>query len=99
MTQAVIKVRGGAAHVRLDGHAGDPLVCAAISAMCCAVINALGQLAQDVVYESGGVRFSADLADERARGALDVLIFGLNGLQEKFPGRVGVTWADDAVIR
>ena len=91
MTQAKISVRDNWARVEVIGHAGDARVCAGVSALCCAVLCVLGDLAGDVVYESGEVRFSAHLSTERDRGALDVLIFGLKRLEKDFCGCVGVT--------
>lgn len=91
MTNAMIRVQGDQARVEITGHAGDALVCAGISAISCAVLNALGGRARNVVCESGEVCFDALVDTDQARGALDVLIFGLIALSEKFPDRAGVT--------
>ena len=92
MTRATIAMETThSGRVEITGHAGDPLVCAGISTLVCAALNALGDAARNVVYESGDVRFDVELTDGVQMGALETLIGGLEIMEDKFPGRVGVT--------
>ena len=92
MTQVTVTMQTThSGHIEITGHAGDPLVCAGISTLVCAALNAMGDAAQNVVYESGDVRFDAEITDGVQMGALETLIGGLEIMGDKFPGRVGVT--------
>ena len=92
MTRATICMRTPVeGRVEIKGHAGNALICAAISTLAGAALNVLGEAAENVVYESGDVRFDVRLTDGIQMGALDVLIEGLSMLEERFSDRVGVT--------
>lgn len=92
MTKAVIDMRTThEGRVEIRGHAGDALVCAGISTLTGAVLNAMGDAARNVVYESGDVSFDVRMEDGMQMGALETLINGLMMLEEKFPRGVGVT--------
>ena len=92
MTRAVIEMRTThQGRVTIRGHAGDPLVCAGISTLLGAALNVLGDALEDVTYESGDVAFDVNVTDGVQMGALNTLVEGLEMIEEKFPGRVGVT--------
>ena len=80
-------------HVSIKGHAGNSLVCAAISTLTGATLNTLGDAAQNVVYESGHVEFDVQFTDGLQMGAFNVLTEAFEMLSESFPEGVGVTIA------
>ena len=92
MTQVTVRMQD-ALHGRVEirGHAGDERICAAISTLTGAALNALGDAAENVVYESGDVEFDVRMTDGRQMGALETLLTGLEMLSENFSERVGVT--------
>lgn len=99
MTQVHIRMDTAAdGHILIDGHAGDDLVCAAISTLAGAVLNALGDSAQQVAYESGHVEFDVHMTDGLQMGALNVLVEAFEMLSESFPHRVGVTLEKPPVL-
>lgn len=92
MTQVTVRMRDALnGRMEIRGHAGDDKICAAISTLTGAALNAMGEAAQNVVYESGDVEFDLHITDGMQIGALDVLVTGLGMLSENFPERVGVT--------
>ena len=92
MTQVTVRMRDElCGRVEIRGHAGDERICAAISTLTWAALNAMGDGAQHVVYESGDVEFDVRLTDGRQMGALETLLTGLQMLSENFPEGVGVT--------
>lgn len=92
MTQVRVEMRDALnGRVSIRGHAGDERICAAISTLTGAALNALGDAAGNVVYESGKVEFDVHMTDGRQMGALETLLTGLEMLSENFSERVGVT--------
>ena len=92
MTKATIRmdtVTEG--HVLIEGHAKDERICAAISTVAGATLNALGNAAELAAYESGRGEFRVRFTDGLQMGAFDVLVEALEMLSEKFPEEVGVT--------
>lgn len=92
MTQVTVRMQD-ALHGRVEirGHAGDERICAAISTLTGAALNAMRDAAQNVVYESGNVEFDVVMTDGMQMGALETLLTGLGMLSENFPDWVGVT--------
>ena len=92
MTQVRVAMRDALnGRVSIRGHAGDERICAAISTLTGAVLNALRDAAQNVVYESGNVEFDVKFSDGLQMGAFEVLMEAFSMLSESFPERVGVT--------
>ena len=92
MTQVRVAMRDALnGRVSIRGHAGDERICAAISTLTGAALNALGDAAGNVVYESGRVEFDLNMTDGRQMGAFNTLLTGLEMLSENFSERVGVT--------
>lgn len=92
MTQVTVRMQD-ALHGRVEirGHAGDERICAAISTLAGAALNAMRDAAQNVVYESGDVEFDVKFTDGMQMGAFEVLMEAFSMLSENFPERVGVT--------
>lgn len=92
MTQVTVRMQDALrGRVEIKGHAGDERICAAISTLTGAVLNALRDAAQNVVYESGNVEFDVKFSDGLQMGAFEVLMEAFSMLSESFPERVGVT--------
>lgn len=92
MTQVHIRMDTATdGHVSIRGHAGDQLVCAAISTLAGSVLNVMGESAENVVYESGHVEFDVHFTDGIQMGAFNVLVEAIEMLAESFSDKVGVT--------
>ena len=92
MTQVHIRMETPTdGHESIKGHAGNDLICAAISTLTGATLNALGDAAGNVVYESGNVEFDVHFTDSLQMGAFNVLVEALEMLSESFSQGVGVT--------
>lgn len=85
-------------HLVAEGHqdgaaAGENLYCAAISAMCCTLINALAKeelaTAPHVQQSDGYVAVSA-LRTPRTDAFFDMLMAGVEAMREKWPDRVSI---------
>lgn len=97
MTRATIEIREGMIEVQVHGHADTAEACCEVSTLCCAVLNALGDEAVDVLYLPGQVEFDA-LATRANLAKVQVLYAGLLAASEAHPDGVGVTWVDDRVV-
>lgn len=95
MMRAVLEMEDWGARCELLGHAGDERICAAISTLCCAVLNALGTRAREAVYEPGEVRFSVRRPSSAQRACLTMFALGLRALAENFPDDADVTLIGD----
>ena len=92
MTQVTIRMRTATeGHVDIVGHAGDSLICAAVSTLTAAVLNTIGEAAQNVIYEPGNVQFDVRFTDGLQMGAFNVLVEAFEMLAESFSEGVGVT--------
>ena len=96
MVNAVIRMRDALnGYVRINGHAKDARICAAVSALTGAAMNVMGDAVMRARYESGDVDFDVMITNGQQMGALDTLAEGLEMLAEKFPQEVGVTIETD----
>ena len=96
MTTVVVDMRTATqGHVAVNEHAGDDLVCAAISMLTISTLNALGDAAKNVVVEGGHVEFDVEMTDSLQMGAFNVLCEGFEMISE-ISDRVGVTFRTPA---
>ena len=84
-------------HLVAEGHqagtAGENLYCAAISAMCCTLINALAKeelAAAPTVLQSDGYVAVSALRTPRTDAFFDMLMAGVEAMREKWPERVNL---------
>ena len=85
-------------HLVAEGHqagaaAGENMYCAAISAMCCTLINALAHetlAAAPTVLQSDGYIAVSALRTPRTDAFFDMLMAGAEAMREKYPDRVSV---------
>lgn len=101
MTRAAIEHKDGKVRVEIIDHAGDPTVCAGISALVNATLLALQGLGTPIemeAYEGGKIIFTADLPGQRQMAAIDVLTTGLKGIAQEYPEHLGVTLRADTSV-
>lgn len=79
--------------VKIEGHQGTSIECAAVSAMGCMLINALAAenlMVEPVAMHDEGLLMATCLRTPRTEAMYDMLRRGFEAMQEKMPDKIKV---------